>query len=109
MKAGQLDQRITVERLESTIDPDYGTSTDEWVPLLTAWAAWAAVEPLSGREYLAGLLPVAAVTTRIRLRYRPGIKPTDRVMHEDVIYRIQSVIDTKSANRELVLMCEGSG
>jgi SPP1 family predicted phage head-tail adaptor len=104
MKAGQLDQRITVERLETTVDPDYGTSTDEWVPLMTAWAA---VEPLSGREYLAGLMPVAAVTTRIRLRYRPGIKPADRVVHVGTIYRIQSVIDTKSANRELVLMCEG--
>jgi SPP1 family predicted phage head-tail adaptor len=106
MKAGQLDQRVTVERLESTIDPDYGTSTDEWVPLMTVWAA---VEPLSGREYLAGLMPVAAVTARIRLRYRPGILPTDRVMHEDVIYRIQSVIDIKSGHHELQLMCEATG
>ena len=58
---------------------------------------------------MAGLLPVSAVTTRIRLRDKPGIKPTDRVMHENVSTRIQSVIDLKSGHRKLVLMCEATG
>jgi SPP1 family predicted phage head-tail adaptor len=106
MRAGQLDQRVTIERLQPGDDDGYGTgSYDEWVPLMTTWAA---VEPLSGREYLSGLLPVATVTTRIRLRYRPGIKSTDRVMHEDTVYRIQSVIDIKSARHELQLMFQNN-
>lgn len=47
------------------------------------------------------------VTTRIRMRYRPGITSADRVIHEGTTYGITSVIDYKSANRELVLMCKG--
>lgn len=46
------------------------------------------------------------VTTRIRLRYRPGITSADRVNHEGTLYNITSVIDYKSRNRELALMCK---
>lgn len=33
----------------------------------------------------------------------------DRVIHEGTIYQIESVIDVRSANRELVLMCKALG
>ena len=103
VKAGQLDQRVTLERLTETEDK-YGDSTSEWVPLATVWAA---VEPLVGREYMAALQLQSDVTTRIRMRYRPGVLPTDRVLHEGHTYGIESVIDVRSQRRELVLMCRG--
>lgn len=103
MKAGQLDQRVTVERLDQGQD-EFGGPLTTWTPLFTAWAA---VEPLAGREYLAAAAIQSEVTTRIRLRYRPGITSADRVMHEGREYNIVSVIDYKSAHRELVLMCRG--
>ena len=103
MKAGQLNQRVTIERLTETVDK-YGDSTSEWVTLATVWAA---VEPLVGREYMAALQVQASVTTRIRMRYRPGVTPADRVTHEGHTYGIESVIDVRSQRRELVLMCRG--
>ena len=103
MRAGQLDQRVTVERLQEGQD-ELGQPVSTWTALVTVWAG---SEPLVGREYIAAAAAVSEVTTRIRLRYRPGITPADRVNHEGKLYGITSLIDYKSANRELVLMCRG--
>jgi len=103
MQAGRLDQRVTVERY-STIYDDWGSPVAAWTPLATVWAA---VEPLTGREYFAADAAQSEVTARIRMRYRPGITSQDRVIHEGKTYGIESVIDVRSAGRELVLMCRG--
>ena len=103
MNAGQLDQRVTVERLQQGQD-EIGQPVTTWTAL---YAVWASVEPLTGREYIAASAAMSELTTRIRLRYRPGITPADRVTHEGRVYGITSVIDYRSANRELVLMCRG--
>ena len=49
---------------------------------------------------------VSAVETRIRLRYRPGVVSSMRVIHGDTVYGIEAVIHVKSARRELQLMCK---
>lgn len=102
MNAGPLDQRVTLERLEEGQD-EIGQPITAWVPV---FATWAAVEPLSGREYFAASAALSEVTTRIRLRYRPGITPADRVNHESKLYGITSVINPRSENREIALMCK---
>lgn len=104
MNAGKLDQRVTLERKTSEQDPRTGEMLDEWVPLVTAWAA---VEPLVGREYLAAAALQADVSARVRMRYRPGVTPADRVNHDGKLYGIESVIDVRSARRELQLMVRG--
>lgn len=103
MKPGQLDQRVSLERLEQGQD-EIGQPFTTWTPVFTVWAA---VEPLAGREWFAAGGAQSDVTTRIRLRYRPGITAADRVTHEGKVYGITSVIDYKSGKRELVLMCRG--
>ena len=102
MKAGQLDQRVTVERYTSTED-ELGQPIESWAPLFTCWAA---VEPLTGREYLAAQAAVSEVTARIRMRFRPWMTNTDRVIHNGTTYGIESLIDVRSDHRELVLMCK---
>ncbi|ART52038.1 head-tail adaptor protein [Acidovorax carolinensis] len=105
MRAGDLDQRVTVERLQGGFD-ELGQPIESWAPLFTCWAA---VEPLVGREYLAAAALVAEVTARIRMRYRPGITAADRVIHDGKVYGITSVADVHSSRRELVLMCRAIG
>lgn len=102
MKAGQLDQRVTIERFTSEQD-EIGQSIETWAPLATTWAA---VEPLNGREFFAAATTLAEVTTRIRVRYRPGITSVDRVNHEGKLHNILAIIDPRSGDRELVLMCK---
>ena len=103
MKAGKLDQRVTLERQSRVLGP-LGQPVNAWAPLMTVWAA---VEPLVGREYLAAQAAQSEVTARVTMRYRRGITAQDRVIHEGTIYNIVSVIDVRSQGRELVLMCRG--
>lgn len=105
MKAGQLDQRISVERFTRTED-ELGQPIESWAPLFTCWAA---VEPLTGREYLAAQAAVSEVTARIRMRFRPWMTAEDRVIHNGTTYNIVSLIDVRSGHRELVLMCKAVG
>ena len=102
MKAGQLDQRVTVERFSRTED-ELGQPIETWAPLFTCWAA---VEPLTGREYIAAQAAVSEVTARIRMRFRPWMTAQDRVIHNGTIYMIESLIDVRSEHRELHLMCK---
>ena len=103
MKAGQLDQRVTVERLQGGFDELGQPLPDTWAPLFTCWAA---VEPLVGREYIAAGALLSEVTARIRMRYRPGITAADRVIHDGKVYGITSVADVHSSRRELQLQCK---
>jgi SPP1 family predicted phage head-tail adaptor len=103
MKSGQLGQRISVERLQGGVDELGQPLPDTWAPLFTCWAA---VEPLTGREYIAAQAAVSEVTAKIRMRFRPWMTAEDRVIHDGTIYNIVSLIDVRSANRELVLMCK---
>ena len=105
MRSGQLDQRISVERLVEGYD-ELGQPINTWLPIITTWAA---VEPLVGREYLAAAALVAEVTARIRMRYRPGITAADRVIHGGTTYGVTSVADVHSSRRELHLMCKAVG
>ena len=103
MNPGDLDQRVTIDRFTSGVD-EIGQPIEAWSVLATVWAA---VEPQAGREFVAGGAAQSELTTRIRLRYRPGLTSGDRVTHDGRVYDVQSVIDYRSAKREIVLMCRG--
>lgn len=103
MNPGALNQRVLISRYSSTQD-EIGQVIEAWAPLATVWAA---VEPQAGREFVAAGAAQSELTTRIRLRYRPGITSADRVIHDGKTYNIASVIDYRSAKREIVLMCKG--
>ena len=105
MKAGQLDQRVTVERFSSTED-ELGQPIETWAPLFTCWAA---VEPLTGREYLAAQAAVSEVTARIRMRFRPWMTAQDRVVHNGTVYGLEAGLDVHSSRRELHVMCKAIG
>jgi SPP1 family predicted phage head-tail adaptor len=67
--------------------------------------AWAAAEPLVGREYIAAVVVTAEVTARVRMRYRPGVTPAMRLVHDADTYNITAVIHVNSAREELQVMC----
>ena len=103
MNPGDLDQRVTFSRQTNQQD-ELGQPVNTWVTLGTVWAA---VEPQAGREFVAAGAQQSELTTKIRIRYRPGVTTGDRVLHDGRVYDIQSVIDYRSARRELVLLCKG--
>lgn len=106
MRAGELRHRVTIQYLppedQRARDP-FGSVIEEWIDYATVWAA---VEPLSGREYFSAQQMNAEVTTNIRIRYLSGVTPSMRVKWGERLYNIQSVINVRERNRELHLMCK---
>ncbi len=103
MRSGRLRHQLKLQQ-QST--------TNNGGQLEQTWTTFAerrgSIEPLNGREYMQRSGEQAEVTTRIRLRYDSVvavIAPKDRILHGTVTYDVQSVIDPRERNRELVLMC----
>lgn len=94
--------RITLQELVTGQD-EAGQPVQEWQDVATVWAA---VEPLRGREYWAAAQVQSEVTTRIRIRYRSGVRPDMRVLYDGRLYNINAVIDPEERHMELQLMCK---
>lgn len=101
MRAGMLDQRITIQTRETTRD-DYGAQLVGWA---TFAEVWAAVQPLGGRDYLQGRSLTDVVDTRVRIRHLPDVIPGMRIQHGVKVYDIVSAQYMDNARREVVLMC----
>jgi len=103
--AGPLDQRVTFERATESRDADFGAVTKVWATLATVWAA---VEPLSGREYLRNLEMGSELTVRLRVRYSSALatlNPKDRVQVNGRTLAIVAVMQPLTAGVELQVMC----
>ncbi|MDL1909696.1 head-tail adaptor protein [Chloroflexi bacterium CFX6] len=103
MNIGKLRRRVKIY--------DKGTVTrngpGEEIPAYDALVAtvWAAVEPMSGREFIEATQVQADVTIRIRIRYRNDIRPEMRVVEGTHTYHIESALDQFGEHRETWLMC----
>ena len=100
MQFGKLRHRVTIESSSASRD-EFGGEVITWATVATTWAA---VEPLSGREFLDARRQEAEVSTRIRIRYRAGLVPGMRVTWGDHVYDILAVIERESRRREMWLM-----
>jgi SPP1 family predicted phage head-tail adaptor len=103
MEAGRLRHRITIDELIVDINSD-GAQVEQW------WTAHrmvpAEISPLSGRELIAAQAVQSKVSTRIVIRYRPGIMPSMRVAHRGTVYNVQAVIcDPASGIEWITLLC----
>lgn len=66
----------------------------------------AAIEALSGREFIAAQSVQAGITTRITIRHRPGVDESMRVVHEGDFYNIKAVLPDFTERLYITLMCE---
>lgn len=111
MRTGNLRRTVTVQRQTSSKDA-VGQLQDSWTTLVTRRAS---LEPLNGREYFAASGENSEVSTRIRMRYDSTvatIKQHDRIIDASVspqvVYDIESIINPRERNREVILMCRRS-
>ena len=95
MDIGRMKHRITfqVQDLEQE---------ETWNDILSTWAN---INPISGKEYYSAETINSDLTHKIRLRYRKGITPDMRVIYNDRIFYIISVINEYEKNTMLQLMC----
>lgn len=104
---GRLRHRITLETWGVAQDPATGIVTEGWTPV---GEVWAAIEPLSGREFIASQAEQSTISTRITIAWRDGLDPQMRVRHAtaqgDVLYDVHAVLPDPDSLREWVtLMC----
>lgn len=106
MRAGKLNKKVTIEA-PATATSQAGGTTTKWQPV--AENIWAAIEPLRGREWFDAGGTHSEVDTRIRIRWRPGINSSMRVVYKERIFDIQHPAEIRSEKRELHLMCKEYG
>lgn len=102
---GKYNKRLTIEQPITTQDAA-GAPVVAWQALGTG--VWASIEPLKGREALTAHQTLAALDTRIHLRYHPALAAMNekwRCSYNGVIYNINSVVNVGMANREFELLC----
>lgn len=100
--AGQLDQRITLQRRVSNVD-GAGQDVYTWTPLAEVWAR---AQPLRGKEYFAASQTQATVDVRFVIRWRDDIDETMRVLWRGEPHAIVSPpIDPEGHRESLELMC----
>lgn len=105
IKAGQLRHRIRIEALqdlrdstgEVIQDPQSGEVMRAWVLVQEVWAA---IEPLSVREFVASNAMQSAVTARITIRYRDGLDASMRLIHNGRIYNPSGFLADQWSGRE---------
>lgn len=102
MNFSKLRHRITLQERVASKD-SFGAEMETWKDISTVWAM---VEPLSGREYFAAQQVNAEVTTKVTIRYIKSIKPEMRVVFEDRVFDILSVICVDERKVEMQLMCK---
>ena len=100
MKAGDLKNSIELQSQVRTPD-GLGGFSSTW---LTTCTIWAAIWPVSAKETIEGARPVSAITHRIRIRYRHGVKTSQRIKFGSKYFSIESVINTNTDYKALDLM-----
>ena len=110
LEAGRLRHRIRIEKFdyvrdsqgEAIQDPDTGEVTQEWIEVDEVWAA---VEPVSGREFIQSAATQTKVDARIVLRQRDDVDSSMRLVHvrlnrPDVVYNPHAFLEDKESGLE---------
>lgn len=105
VKAGTLRHRVAIEQPPTPAADEYGHNdeTRDWIVFATVWAA---VVPLSGREFWRAESVQSDLTHTVTTRWLDGVTPQMRVRHNDRLLNIDSVIDVGERRKELQLMCK---
>lgn len=114
LAAGKLRHRVRLERFDFVQDsagdpiqdPDTGELRREWQLIALVWAA---IEPLSAREFIQSGASQSQVSARITLRYRSDLKATQRIVHGGKVYNPAGILPDKESGLEYVTVPVSEG
>lgn len=103
---GKMRHRIEFE--EYIGEPDgYGDPQllidDNWGCVATVWAA---INPISGREFYAAEQSQSEVTHKVICRYRAGLRNDMRIKYGDRVFKILSIINWEERCESLLIMAK---
>ena len=110
LAAGRLRHRVRLEALTVLLDSngdviqdmETGEVSREWVLVREMWAA---IEPLSAKEFIASQSVQSRVVARIVVRYPfDALDAAMRVVHGVRVYNIEGVLPDKDSGLEYVTL-----
>ncbi len=103
---GKMRHRITFQEFDGEED-GFGDPLEaddsHWNDVATTWAA---IDPISGREFYAAEQSQSEVSHKVRLRYRSGITTAMRISFGNRRFKIISIIDWEERHESLLIMCK---
>ena len=94
---GKLQHKVSLQRFDTVVDPDTGHREKTWREYASPWVA---IEPISGREFLAAAAERSEVTTRITMYFREDVTRAERIVYRGKVYNIQVVLPDPDTGRE---------
>lgn len=109
LAAGRLRHRVRIDRRVESRDA-FGGVVVTWEPITgsaSTSTVWAAIEPLSVREFMAAAAQESQITTRITIRARAGLNAALRLVHvvdgaDGPIYNPAGFLPDKDSGLEYV-------
>lgn len=105
ISSGRLRHRVTLQEQVNVIDPETGARDVIWQ---SRGKAWAAVEPLSAREFIQSAATQSRVTAKIVMRKR-DIGPSWRILHGDTMYNVEGILADKDSGIEYITVPVSAG
>lgn len=102
MRAGDLRHEVYLQAPSKSFDSE-GAEVITWTTIATVWAA---VVPLTGREYYEAKALNAELTHKVTIRYRRNVQTTWRVLYGSRALGIVSVADVEERHEQLELLCK---
>jgi len=103
MRAGELNQRVTIEVVSITQD-DIGQTTHAWSTLLTIWAQ---VQTAGGSEKFYGGELVAEATHKVKMRFISGLNSrTIRLRWRSRILDVVFIDESRQSYGELFMLAK---
>lgn len=105
LRAGALRHRIAIDQQINAQDATTGEIVTSWAEI--AANVPAAIEPLSGREYIAAARTGSVISARITIRFRPNLNAAMRIRHGLIVYEVKAILpDPKSGKEWLTVLVE---
>lgn len=101
VKIGDLRHRVLFQKPVKTKDSHHGRVVT-WSDVAVVWAK---VEPVSGREYYYAHQLKNAISHRIVIRRRDDVTAEMRIVFEERIMRIESIINLLERGRFMEIRC----
>ena len=103
---GKMRHRILFQAFNGDVD-DLGDIRDDdpanWRNVRTVWAA---IDPVSGREFYAAEQSQSQVTHKIRCRYFPGAETAQRILFRDRVFQIISILDWEERHESFLIIAK---
>lgn len=106
LDTGKLRHRVTLESPTEDQDAETGAVVMVWSAEATVWAA---IEPISVRDFIAADERQSRVTARIVIRHRSDVDASWRVTHGGKVYQIVGVLADQDSGREFITLAVGEG